>query len=894
MKKSLYSLLLILLVFNVSFAQEKGIKENEKYVVIEELTGTWCSWCPRGTHKGRQLSHDYDNVIFIAIHTSDPMAYSEYSEASGLTGAPSGNVNRKHFDQDTEQWESKVNQETNVNPPAYINVETTYNESTRELEAIISAEFIEDFTGNLRIGGLVLEDAVTGQSGYDQSNSYSGGGNGPLGGFENLPNPVPANMIAYDHLSRQLFGGYDGAEGSVPATVNSGETHSYTFNYTLPEEYNHEYIRVAGWLIDNSNSQILNAGKSQFLPGYDNAKPHFISEAITSGNVGIQYNYQLFTADPETDELEILAIDLPNWLTLEETDQNSIHTAGILSGIPTETGTFPITLTVTDGEWTTEQTFDLIIAANPGAGWELIGEEGFTNITSSNNTLKLDPDNVPYIAITNYGGPVEVYKFENDSWQSVGSNAGTSSSDLCFDIDSEGNPWIAYNDATNADKCVVKMFDGTNWTAIGAPVSVGGARSFGFAIDDNDIPYVGFYEQSMNAAGFVYKYEGSAWQMLGDGQIDPGASLFFNIDFLNDNTPIVLWCEAPTNYDWYSRVSKFENGSWTTLSGGNITDNNTYFYHSLAVDDNDQISVSICETNGAEYHIYQLNNDIWEDISPSETYNGENNDLVAGTDGKLYFGFQNAGMGAQTSVLQYDGSEWSSLGPVVISGVASNQTITISSNGEPYIAYTDETNGEKSTVKAYLSSDVAIANINPSSLVFPDTYIGHTAEETITISNTGNATLEIDNISSDNEIFTISSNSFSIESGESQELTIEFNPILVQEYSGIISMNSNDPSQQLIEVEVSGNGDLNIGMAEQNIDEFTIFPQPALELVYIKSVENMNTITLFNLNGQEVFKTTTNATNEQIDISELHNGIYMIQIETKLGIYNQKLIKARS
>lgn len=890
MKKSIYLFLLLMLISFQINAQEKNIKEDQKYVVVEELTGTWCSYCPRGTVKGRELSHDNDNVIFVAIHTSDPMAYSEYSDASGLSSAPSANINRKHMGADTQSWESMVTQEANIAPPAYISVETNYNESTRELEAIVSAEFIEDFSGNLRLGGLVLEDAVTGQSGYDQSNSYSGGSF--MGGFETLPNPVPANMIAYDHLSRYLLGGYDGAEGSIPSSVNSGETHSYTFNYTLSEEYNHEYIRVAAWLINSDNGQVLNAGKSQFLPGYDNAKPHFISEAITTGNVGAQYDYHLYVADPETNDLELSATGLPEWLTLAETAQHSVHTAGLLSGIPTETGVFPITLSVSDGDWTTTQTFDLVVSANTGSGWELIGEEGFTNSTTGTNIIKLSPDDVPYVAVNDYGSAIEVYKFENNSWSTIGSNIGIADSQMDFDIDSEGNPWVAFNDVNTGSKCVVKMFDGNTWISIGNPVSTGGARAIDLAIDNNDIPYVSFYEQDMNTAGFVYKYESDSWQMVGSGQIDPGATLFFELDFLSDNTPTLLWCRAPSNYSFYSRVSMFIDGEWTLIAGGDITENTTYFYHNIAINENDEISVSICEnlSSGEEINIYQLDNDNWINIGPTDNLAGEYHDLLVDDQDNLYLGFQNANQGSQTSVIIYDGEDWASLGPIVISGVASHQTMAFNSNYEPYIAFTDNSNGEKTTVKAYLSSELAIININPTTIVFPDTYIGHTAEEIITISNSGNITLVVNDIISDNDIFTVSHNEFTLEPGESQDLSIEFNPLLVQLYTGMITMTSNDATQENIEIEINGNGDLNTGILEQNNDSYYIYPQPAIDFISIVSKDEINTIVIYNFNGQEVLRTNCSSIKKQLNISDLDSGIYMIKIETNIETFFEKLI----
>lgn len=890
--KKLYPLLFVLsLLLSFTSQAQKQIQEDQKYVVIEELTGTWCSYCPRGTYEGRQLSQDYDNVIFVAIHTNDVMEIPDYASASGLTGAPSANINRKHLGLDTQVWESKVNQETAIDPPAYITVETNYNETTREIEAIVSAEFIEDYSGNIRLAALVMEDGVTGPSpDFDQSNHYSGGANGPMGGFEDLPSSIPANMIAYDHLARELLGGYDGVDGSIPTSVNSGETYTHTFTYTLPEDHNHEYIRIAAWLLNDDNGHILNAGKSSYLPGFDNAKPHFISEPITSGNVGIQYNYQFYTADPETDDLVISATVIPDWMSFEETAQHSVHTAGLLSGVPTETGVFPITITVNDGEWTTEQNYEIIIEENPGAGWEVIGQEGFTNVSPNANIIKVDQNNIPYLAFHSYGGPLNVMSFENDSWTTIGSGIGTPDSDMDFELDSNGTPYVAFNDNSSGNKCVVKMYDGSDWVSVGVPVSSGAARSIELAIDNNGIPYVAFYEQEQNAAGYIYRFENGTWNMLGDGQIDPDAALFFELDFDSNNSPYLLWCTAPTNYSFYSRVSKFENDEWNLLGGGNISSEITYYHNNICIDANDQISVSICESTSTVYKIFTLEGSSWQNISPVDPLYGETHDLVADSEGNMYFGFQNAGQGSQTSVIMYDGNTWEPVGPVVISGVASKHQMDIGINNEPYIAYSDEAFGEKATVKAYLQSESAVANISLASIEFPETEIDQTAEESISITNTGTAILEIFNINTNNYIFSANLSEITIAPGATEELLISFNPEAEELYEGILSLESNDPYQTLINIDLSGQGRLIDQVQNLNNQLIQVYPNPTDDILYIQTSLNWMEAQLFNLKGQLLISEKVFNSSIDLNLASLDSGIYLLQIISSDKAFKKKII----
>jgi hypothetical protein len=71
------------------------------------------------------------------------------------------------------------------------------------------------------------------EAGWSQSNAYAGGGSGEMGGFEILPNPVPASQMVYDHVARTILPSFTGQSGSIPSSVSMGEVHSYTFSVTV-------------------------------------------------------------------------------------------------------------------------------------------------------------------------------------------------------------------------------------------------------------------------------------------------------------------------------------------------------------------------------------------------------------------------------------------------------------------------------------------------------------------------------------------------------------------------------------------------------------------------------------------------------------------------------------
>ena len=108
------------LLFTVSLLLVASIGFVQKNVLVEKLIDTWCQWCPRGIYYGDSLCFTYDNVIFVAIHCSDPMANDAYYQASGLVGAPSTNIGRHFMAQETQTWFAKVEQESQTPSKVYM------------------------------------------------------------------------------------------------------------------------------------------------------------------------------------------------------------------------------------------------------------------------------------------------------------------------------------------------------------------------------------------------------------------------------------------------------------------------------------------------------------------------------------------------------------------------------------------------------------------------------------------------------------------------------------------------------------------------------------------------------------------------------------------------------
>jgi len=548
------------ILFAVMIVATITANAQSKYVLLEELTGTWCQHCPRGTYYLDSLTKAYPHFIGVAIHVTDDMDNPVYSSACGLTAAPSANIDRGGQAASTNVWFANVASALNITPKAGIDVFTNFNSSTRLLTVRVKASFTSAASGNYRLAAIITEDGVTGPSPlYDQNNYvYGGGGSGVMGGYELLPQTIPASMIAYNHVGRALLGGYNGQAGSVPTSVSSGDTASIIFTYTIPTTWKEEYIKVIGLLIKPDNS-IDNAGKSSYLDGNSNAKPLFISPPLTTANVGSPYLFDVYCTDPDNDILSITALNLPSWITMSpQSGLGMIHTKLTLSGIPGATGNYPVELVVSDGS--RSDTLSYIISVNPAfsGNWILAGAMGFADITQ-NLGIVADVNGVLY-AFIGYNNICNVYqKTSSGSWINYGNlnGAGTVGH---IRIGSDGlTPYVAYSGTPS--QVYVKKYTSGAWTQIGNFPS-SGVVSFGFDLDANDNPYIACQDVNDGSKGSCYAYNGTTWSRLGNVTYSGNNVAVWN-DMVVDKSngqAYVLW----SNYanDQVPVVSNWDGKSW--------------------------------------------------------------------------------------------------------------------------------------------------------------------------------------------------------------------------------------------------------------------------------------------------------------------------------------------
>ncbi len=252
-----------------------------KMVVSEEATGTWCGWCPRGAVAMENMEDKYS--LFwagIAVHNADPITVTTYDTGIGplISGYPKALVDRG-TGIDPSAMEGQFLTKIQIAPVAFIENGATYDAATRVLVVSSKLTFQQAANSNYKMAIVLTENGVTGTAaGYNQSNYYSGGGNGVMGGFESLPNPVPATQMIYSHVARDIVPSFTGATNSFPAVVSAGGVHTVFATFTLPADWDANEIHIVSLLIDPTG-KIDNAGKATIAEA--------VSNGYTLGGVNI-------------------------------------------------------------------------------------------------------------------------------------------------------------------------------------------------------------------------------------------------------------------------------------------------------------------------------------------------------------------------------------------------------------------------------------------------------------------------------------------------------------------------------------------------------------------------------------------------------------------------------
>ena len=258
--------------------------ETTKRVVIEEVTGTWCSNCPDGMVAIEHIQEALPGqIIPVCIHNQDIYANDDYMTALGLTALPTARINRR----DTITSPIVINTDTYEYSFTSVNGnESWMDQVLSELEteadanvAITKAEF------DRKAGSLTIQTAVTyavNKSGVAANMFYVLLEDGLMGmqtnGRANMTDPIYGDwgkngkyggqasvQIAYHDVARAVLAesqsSINGYSGIIPANVKSGQAINSTISFegVLAALSNPLNAKVVAMLLDANTGRVINA-----------------------------------------------------------------------------------------------------------------------------------------------------------------------------------------------------------------------------------------------------------------------------------------------------------------------------------------------------------------------------------------------------------------------------------------------------------------------------------------------------------------------------------------------------------------------------------------------------------------------------------------------------------
>lgn len=239
--------------------------EYQRLVVGEEITATWCGFCPRGMVGIEKLKAKYPGTfISIAVHSNDVMAEPAYDKALSekLPSLPKILIDRRLKGDPYVDLEKLYLKALSEPAPAAVTLTAVFTDAARtRFAADIQTRFAQASGGRNYAYALVLmEKEVQGNSSrYNQANSYAGA-EWPMGGYESLPPQVPAARMTYRDVARAIFDDFNGIPGSVPGQFTAGEVLSFHYEADLPENVGQkDNLEIVALLIDRSTGAVGNA-----------------------------------------------------------------------------------------------------------------------------------------------------------------------------------------------------------------------------------------------------------------------------------------------------------------------------------------------------------------------------------------------------------------------------------------------------------------------------------------------------------------------------------------------------------------------------------------------------------------------------------------------------------
>ncbi len=236
----------------------------KKTVVLEEGTGTWNPWSPRGHVYMKQIEAGNYNACQIAVHDTDPMSIEEYNDYLyhlRQLFVPYFLVDRKIVPEPDSIYSALRQREKAF---GFAEVKAGSYVDGNKVSVVATIKPAIDLRGDYRVILVLTENKLSGtDANWEQKNKFADGILGPMGGYENKPDPVPASDMVYNYVARAAMPNPEGTD-NLPDILLHEQLYTVKFDTILSREWNKNNMHAHVLLFRHDDSTILNAVKIPF------------------------------------------------------------------------------------------------------------------------------------------------------------------------------------------------------------------------------------------------------------------------------------------------------------------------------------------------------------------------------------------------------------------------------------------------------------------------------------------------------------------------------------------------------------------------------------------------------------------------------------------------------
>jgi len=411
-------------------------------------------------------------------------------------------------------------------------------------------------------------------------------------------------------------------------------------------------------------------------------------------------------------------------------------------------------------------------------------------------------------------------------WSELGGPQGFSAGQAFWvSMDFDGTiPYVTYRDCANGCSPTVMKFNGTVWQNVGSAGITGAGCDYTSIAVNQSIPYIAFADGANGNKLSVMKYSAGNWSYVGAAGSTSIAITGVSIAFDNANNLYVAYLASGSGS---VKLMKWNGTSWINISmSGFPTNGTTYAGISF---NNLTPYISFSDFNSGNIYVEKFN-------SATNVWNAVGAPIAGAAPSKICFDMSGnphmaySDPALKVMVVKYNGTAWSSVGtPLSIStasvGTPSNGMALALDGNTPYVAYSDIANNGKLSTSSFNGSSWSLVG----SPLFAQ----------------GINTFDYSNIK------VVSGTPYVAYSARSA--AISNLRAFAMKYDISTSVNS-------LTNEVTA----------------AVYPNPTNGIVFIESPSLSNTAScqLTDVTGRIIFNHALTSTKEQLDISQLNNGIY--------------------